>query len=613
MPFHPLPTALLCVALLPPLAAQAQLPDEDLIIVSGTRLEQTARETGSSVSVLTADDIEALGADFALDAIAAAPGVTINQNGPFGGAASVRIRGAGSEQTLVLIDGVPVNDASAPGGGFDFARLDTDNIERIEILKGPQSTLWGTDAIGGVVAITTKRPAAGSAISGFLEGGSFATVRGGASLAHGGERGSLRLAGTGIKTSGISKADEENGNSEDDGYEAATLSASGRFAVTPNAELNASVLYSDATADFDSFVFGAEGNVGDGDETSETQDLVTSIGFRNTLLDGRLTNQFQAGYTSIDRQNFSSGVPSFGAEGERTILRYQGTIDVAQGHTLAVGAEREETDANGDTTSITGLFALYEAKPIDALTLTAGVRNDDHERFGNETTARVAAAYTPTDSLTLRASWGQGFKAPTLFQTTFFCCGATAANGDLAAETSDAVDVGADWRQAEGKASAGITYFDQDTENLITFTFADGTYTNIAKATSRGVEVYGALALNSWLRVRADYAYIDAEDGAGTALPRVPKHSGDVLFTLSPDGPFGGTVLIRHNGEEETTSGTTLAGWTRVDATATYRLGDRVELYGRIENVTDETYQQVLGYGTPPVSGTLGIRLRSKG
>ncbi|MEL6416222.1 MAG: TonB-dependent receptor plug domain-containing protein, partial [Pseudomonadota bacterium] len=154
----------------------------DTVLVEGSRLNQTETEVGSSVTIITAEDIDALGFDFAADAIAAAPGVTVNSNGAFGGLASVRIRGAATGQTLVLIDGVPVNDPTSASGGFNFARVDTENIERIEVLKGPQSTLWGTDAIGGVVSITTKRPDEGLGGSAFAEYGSFNTFRGGASV-----------------------------------------------------------------------------------------------------------------------------------------------------------------------------------------------------------------------------------------------------------------------------------------------------------------------------------------------------------------------------------------------------------------------------------------------
>ena len=268
-------------------------------------------------------------------------------------------------------------------------------------------------------------------------------------------------------------------------------------------------------------------------------------------------------------------------------------------NTLAFGAEREESNANDDDTSIDGLFALYEFKPTEQLTLTGGLRVDDHERFGSETTGRVAAAFNPTDTLTLRASWGQGFKAPTIFQTTFFCCGATEPNADLQAETSEAFDIGVDFRSPDGKAEAGITYFDQHTENQINFSFAVGGYENIAEVESQGVELYGAYQFTDWLRVSADYAYIDAKDGDGNALVRLPEHSGDVTVSVDPDGPLSGALLVRYNGEEPNTDGTTLDSWTRVDVAGSYDLNERVELFGRIENLFDEEYQQILGYGTP--------------
>jgi vitamin B12 transporter len=210
--------------------------------------------------------------------------------------------------------------------------------------------------------------------------------------------------------------------------------------------------------------------------------------------------------------------------------------------------------------------------------------------------------------LTLRASWGEGFKAPTLFQTTFFCCGATGPNPDLKAETSDGWDVGADLRTADGRGALGITYFDQDTTNLITFGLG-GSYENIAEATSSGIEVSGSYALADWLGVELDYAYIDAEDGSGEALVRVPEHSGDLVLVLDPEGPFSGSVLLRYNGAESDPAGE-VDSWARVDVAGRYELGDAIELFARIENLFDEKYQQVLGYGTPGLSGYLGARLR---
>ncbi|NQY40789.1 MAG: TonB-dependent receptor [Henriciella sp.] len=589
--------------------AQDEQTDEttlDTVIVEGSRLNQTETEIGSSVTIITAEDIDALGFDFAVDAIAAAPGVTVNSNGAFGGQASVRIRGAATGQTLVLIDGIPVNDPTSPSGGFNFARVDTENIERIEVLKGPQSTLWGTDAIGGVVSITTKRPDQGLGGSAFAEYGSFNTFRGGASVGNANDAGDFRLAITGTSSDGVSKADENNGNTEDDAYEALTLSAKGGLNLGGDARLSANVLWTDAEAEFDSFVFGNQGNVGDGDELSETEELSANISLTGSLFEDRLENLLLIGYSDIDRQNFTNGIPSFGATGDRVLYRYQGTLGINETNTLAFGVEREETTSGDEDTSIDGLFALYEWQATDALTLTGGFRVDDHNTFGTETTGRVAAAYNPNVQLTLRASWGQGFKAPTLFQLSGG--GFAAPNPNLQPETSEAFDAGIDWRSKDGRFEAGITVFDSDIEDLISF--ASTGYFNEAQVKTRGIELAGRVVITDWLSVDANYAYIDAEDSNGNPLRRIPEHSGDIRFNIDPNGPFSGNVLVRHNGEEPNSATTEVDSWTRVDVTGSYDLNETVELFGRLENLFDEEYQQILGYGTPDLSGYVGVRLR---
>lgn len=583
----------------------------DTITVNGSRLDQTQTEIGSSVSVITNEDLEELGVDFALDAVATAPGVTINQNGAFGGSASVRIRGAASGQTLVLIDGIPVGDPTGTSGGYNFAYLDTDNIERIEVLKGPQSTLWGSDAIGGVVSITTKKPTEGLTGSAFGEYGSFNTLRGGAAISNANETGDFRIAATGLTTDGISKADEDNGNTEDDAYDSQTIAARGGLNLPNSVRLETSLLWSDAESEYDSYSGSAQGSVADGDEVTNSETLSGNITLKAPLFDGLLDNLVQFGYSDIERENRTNGVQSYFAEGDRVLYRYQGTLNINDANKLAFGAEREETSANDAESSIDSLFALYEFKPVEDLTLTGGVRVDDHDGFGSETTGRVAAAWAATDQLLVRASWGQGFKAPSIFQSTYICtfCGLTAPNPKLKPETSEAYDIGVEWRSADQRLMLGATVFDQDTENLIDFSYAAG-YDNIAFVESQGIELVGAYSVTEWLNVSANYTFIDAEDGDGNELTRLPENSANVTISLNPEGPFAGSVIVRHNGEEANTNGTDLDSWTRLDLTGSYDINEKVELYGRIENLFDEDYQQILGYGTPGTSGSLGIRLR---
>ena len=578
---------------------------QNTIIVEGSRLNQTATEIGSSVSIITAEDIDELGFDFAVDAIASAPGVTVNQNGSLGGLATVSIRGAATAQTLVLIDGIPVNDTSTVNGGFDFSRLDTANIERIEVLKGPQSTLWGTDAIGGVVSIITKDATPGLGGSGFAEIGSYNTFRGGASIGNANETGDFRLALTGSSSDGISKADENNGNDETDAYEALTLSAKGGLNFG-EARLAADILWSDSESEFDSFVSGAEGSIGDGDQVNRNEELSGNISFSAPLLDGRLENLFVAGYSEITRENFSGGAPSFSGDGDRSLIRYQGTLSINSANTLAFGAEREETTTEDEETSINGLFLLHELQANEKLTLTGGLRVDDHSSFGTETTARVAAAFNPSPQVTLRASWGQGFKAPTLLQLSGG--GFTLPNPELQPETSEAFDAGIEWRAPDGRADLSLTIFNADIRDQISF--ASTGYFNESKVDSTGLEITGRYDFADWVSVSGNYANIDSARTDGSRTFRVPEHSGDVQISLDPEGPFSGAVLVRYNGEEPNTDGTTLDSWTRVDVTGSYDLNETIELFGRIENLFDEEYQQILGYGTPDLSGSIGLRVR---
>jgi vitamin B12 transporter len=604
---------LLAVAALPPAAAAppadpAQAPAET-IIVTGTRLESPLDQVGTSISVITSEALERRGFQFVHDALATAPGVTINQNGAFGGVATVRIRGALSEQTLVLIDGVPVNDPTAPGGGYDFSRLDPTDIARIEILRGPQSTLWGSDAIGGVINVITRRPAVEDdiALSGFLEGGSFTSLRGGAALSGANTVGDYRVAVTGVRTQGISKADEADGNPERDGYDASTLNGRAGFNLPADARLEATLRRVEADTAIDGF--GFDTGVADSDENTITEEFSATLRFTMPLLEKRLQLMALAGWSDIDRQSFLEGEPTFGFAGQRSILRTQATYTLAERHRLAAGIEREDIEADGQTTSLTSLFGLYELMPVESLVLSFGARVDEHDVYGAETTSRFAANWSIIDSVSLRGSWGQGFKAPTLFQTAFFCCGATTPNTDLRPETSEAFDVGVEWRPF-GRGRVTLTYFEQDFDDLIDFSFVDGSYVNIAEATTRGVETAIGLSLTPLLGLNGSWSYIEARNGDGEPLSRVPEHSADVELVLTPTQRLTGSFAVRYNGEQADGFGT-IERFTRVDVAARYVVNELFDVYARIENAFDTDYQQVFGYGTPGLSFFVGFRGRA--
>jgi vitamin B12 transporter len=575
----------------------------DVIQITGTRIAQPLREVGSSIGVITADDIVLMGYRNAIDAIASVPGVTVNQNGSFGAVATVRIRGALSEQTLVLIDGVPVNDPTSPGGGFDFARLDTSNIEKIEVLKGNQSTLWGSDAIGGVVNIVTKR-ADNTSAKVFSEIGSFSTYRGGVEANIAKEGFSARLSFNGITSNGISKAEKKDGNNERDGFDSKTFSANTSLSLPHNATLLSSVLYNDSKLEYDGY--GVKTGVADSDVATETEEIAASMTLKIPLLNGLYENSFNMSYSDTERDYFSNGSPAYDYAGHRLLFRYQGTLNFNDKNRLAFGAEHETSQSGTDDNEIQGYFTLYEFKPLKATTLSAAVRIDDHDVYGSKTTTKFTAAWNPTVFATLRGSWGEGFKAPTIFQLTYFnpWSSKTQANKNLQPETSTSYDLGVDLNFEKAKIS--VTYFDQDTKNQIIY--ANGWYENESVVNSDGVEVSAQYDMLKILSISADYAYIDAKTGTNTQLLSVPKNSADFTISFKPSQRSSSSILVRYNGKEKNTNGN-VKSWTRVDVNTNYRITERLSAFAKVENLFDENYQQVYGYGTPGISGLVGVSL----
>ena len=575
----------------------------DEIVVEAFRLDTTASESGSSVWVVDNELIEQRGYVHMTDALTTVPGVTINQNGAFGGAASARIRGSSSDQTLVLIDGIMVNDVTSPGGGFDVGVMDVSNVERIEVLKGPQSTLWGSDAIGGVINIVSRRANDGlvAEISG--SGGSFGTHQYQGAVSGGNDVGDFRLSYYDFTSDGISKADENDGNTEDDSHDAQTLSFRAGLNLPADARLELNYRSTEADTEFDSFGFVT--GVEDGNERSESESTTTQVSLTIPTLDGRLQNTFRYADTEIDRQSFASGLPSFGAEGDRKIMQYQGTFLISDSQQISLGYEDEDTDNGNNDASNKGIYALYQVNPTEALTISMGLRKDDPEAYGDETVARISGAWQASENLGLRASWGEGFKVPTIFQTTFFCCGAAAPNPNLQPEESEAFDIGLDWQFEQGTLS--LTYFDQDTTNQINFSFAVGGYENLDEVDSKGMELAIQYGVTETLSTSVNITRIDSEDGNGNDLIRMPEITADLSLIWQPTARLNSAFAIVYNDDEKDSRGT-VDSWTRVDLSASYEVNNNLRLFARIENLFDEDYQQIFGYGTPERSGYVGLK-----
>jgi len=608
-------------AILSPLhIATAQAPDDaaafvnplteetDEIVVTGTRFATPLDQVGRSVSVVTAQEIDLRQQRFVFDALNAVPGVQVIRSGSFGAIASVSLRGLPSDQTLVVQDGVVLNDPASFGNGFNFANFDTADIERIEVLRGAQSALYGSDAIGGVVNIVTRDGREGFGGEAFVEGGSFGVFRGGASVLGGNDVASGRVTVSGMTARGFSSADEANGNTEDDGFDNISVSSKGRFQPSANLVFDAVVRYQDSRNEFDGF--SAADGAADADEIGETEEL-TAAGFAtHTAFDGMLENRVSVAYRQTDRLNTTEGATSFDAVGERVSYEYQATLRPADWISIIAGAEYDAQESDvavgfgGDQEiETTSGFGLVQVQPLPFITLNAGVRHDASPDFSDETTFSISSAVTiPQTGAILRGGYAEGFRAPTAGEFSF--------NPDLFAEFSEGWDIGLEQPLFGGATRLNITYFDQRIDDLIAFDLAAFTFVNIQTFSSKGVEVAFDTRLHDRLAVNLAYTYTDAENlSTGIAAGNQPYNRVALEILAQPTDRLSLSLGLNYNGEEEDTVNT-LDDFFLVNLRGAYALSSQLEVFARVENVTDADYQDNFGFGTAPLSAFGGVRAR---
>jgi len=594
-------------ALLP---ASAALAEDDPIVIVATGVEQSADEAGRAVTLVTRDEIEARQTVVLSDLLATGPGVSVTRNGGIGGFTGVRIRGAEAEQTLVLIDGVRVNDPSAPGGGFDFGNLLAGSIERVEVLRGPNSVAWGSQAIGGVVNVVTERPVDGLVVRGQAEYGSHEQFGASGSIAGGSDR--IQAAATAgyLATDGISQAAT---GTEADGYR--QFGATGRVSVelAPGLGADLRAYYAHSRLDLDGFPAFV---LADTDDYSEAQEIYAYAGLRAET--GPVRNRLSFTLADINRDNYEPALgtgASFFGRGRSERYAWQGDASLGSAARLVFGAEQEDSRFfDGSTRASQGITSLYgEAivTPVEMLTLTAGLRNDDHSGFGSHWSWSANAALRPAAGTLLHASYGDGFKAPTLFQRFSFY-----GTPELRPETAESYEVGARQELARG-LTLGAIWFHRETKQQIDFDPATFTYFNIARSRAEGVEVELLARPVTGLSLRGSYTHLDAENrspGAnlGKDLARRPRDMGSLSADYRfPAGPsIGATLLIVGDSFDDAANSVRLDGYALAGIRAAFPLTRRVELYGRIENLFDADYETVAGYGTPGRTAHAGLRLR---
>lgn len=636
---------LLSTSLLLPAQAEHSENSEENLLVTASRTPLPRQQTAASYTVIDAEDIALKQAVYVSDLLREVPGVAISRSGGAGKLTELRLRGAESDQVLVLIDGVEANDP-AQGARFDFANLLANDIERIEVIRGPQSALWGSDAMAGVINIITKSGSDtdNTQITGILEGGSFTTTQTGVGVSNRGSNYRFAFNSNYIRTDGTNVAEQGD---EDDGYENVTLNLRGGVNPLDNLDLSLSVRHTDSETEFDPAPFPAFVPA-DGDNVTDSTQTYAQGRAKLDLLSGHWQHIFGISYTDTDNDNFSNGARSTSTEGEKFKLHYQTNVFfdtpafADASHTLTFLVENEEEDfvQTGTATSFgdpnqqqeftnTGFVAEYRVSLFEQLFLSGSVRHDDNDVFDDATTYRTGIAYNfVATGTTLRGNYGTAVKNPTFSDRFGFSPNTFIGNPNLKPEKSKGWEVGIDQALFDDRAKVSITYFNdrlEDEINGFSFDSTLGGFTAVnvdGESRREGVEFSFNAMLTDQLDLTGAYTYIHATEADRTTgiqvreirRPRnIASLNGNYRFyneraNVNLGIDYHGEQTDRNFGTFPATV-VSLDDYILVNLAGQYELDSRFTLFGRIENLLDEDYRDVFGFNTPGIAAYAGIRV----
>jgi len=592
------------------------------IVVSATRAPTPVSQLGSSVTVITSEEIEARHQMQVIDVLRNVPGLSVVQTGARGGTVSIFIRGTENRHTLVLVDGVEFRDAAQTGANADLRNLTTDNIERIEVVRGSQSVLYGSDAIGGVVNIITKKGQKQPTGYVSLEAGAYSTKHGVAGGSFGNDHVTTSITVSGTETDGFSTAGEKDGNNEDDGYE--NKSAGLKINATPSQilDLNFNLHLSTSQQESDGFGYDIDGNsktLIDNLDTLDTDETTGRLEGIFHFLEDRWQMAVGGSYTSIERETYLQYGGEYDFKGTIRKFDIQNTFFVDDQNTIVAGVETEtETyEDNALEKRITN-NAIYLQEQFTAGNFAAamGIRYDEHDAFGGITTWRVAPTYTISATGTqIKGSVGTGFKAPSLYQLYgpdidygdwgYYVVG----NENLEPEESIGYDIGIEQPLFNKQLVIAVSWFWNDIDNLIDYNDTDNSvgYYNISGVQTQGIESSISWHPCDYFNMQLGYTYTDIETN-GEQLYRRPLHKGTADLNFYPIDNLQVNLNAIYVGERNDTS-EKLEAYTLVNLAASYQVCKNVKVYGRIENLLDEEYEEAAGYGTADLSAYAGVIL----
>ena len=615
-------------------AAVAAETEIEEILVSASLVPIEANRSANAITVIDSEQLKNRAALSVSDLLRDVPGLAVSRSGVQGSATQIRARGAEANHLLVLIDGVEANDPSQ-SDELNWGILAADDIERIEVIRGPQSSMRGSDAIAGVVNIITRSASEPFSANLFREAGSFSTQRSGFNI--GSKQGNfdIRLGVSDMQTDGenISRTGDEK-----DGYENTSINFKAGLQVSEAFRLSVAARHSEGMNEFDAD--------GDFDGFVEDQDRVSE--FRNSTMrlqadylsaDGRWQHKLVIAESSNDNEAFADGVLGNVTASTKDQYQYTGSMFWNNGaQRVSLLAEREEEDyqqrgplnwgmdPNQDRERDTDSLAIeYRGDLSDNLTFAASARSDDNSEFESASTYRVEAIYLVNNGLRLRTAYGTAVKNPTFserfgFYTNFI------GNPNLEPEESVSWELGIDKQMGELALSA--TLFDAELENEIdgfvydpaTFAYTSGNKEGLSQR--RGVELTASVAMSDSLAINAAYTYTDSTeaDTAGNYTDEVrrARHMGSLNLAWQAMDNLQINTNAQYNGSQTdvyfppwpTPAQTvTLDDYTLVNINANYSASDRLDIYLRLDNLLDDDYEEVFGYQTLGFAASLGLRL----
>ena len=610
----------------------------DEIVVTANKVEIPMYEIGNSVTVINREEIENSGKVTVLDILSEIPGISITQQGGPGKLASVFLRGANSNHTLVLIDGVEMNIPADPGNVYDFSSLTLSDVKRIEVLRGPQSTIYGSNALAGVIQIFTRKPTEVNKYFLNLEGGSYSTNS--ENIGTSGKVYNLSYLAnySRYNTQGFSSAAEKYGNTEKDGFDNNVISTKLGYQFSENISVDFFSRYTKAKADLDQDggKFGDDPNY-----TSDIEETLFKLRTGINMFEGKWNQSFSSSYLrnlrkykdEIDELHpMTSSYALY--DGSKLKFEWQNTIKVIDNHVIVAGVETEEERAKSEynsegiygpynslipTNSIrtSGVYAQDQIQTFNNCFLNLGGRYDNHEMFGSVFTYRISPVYIISATKTkLKATYGTGFKAPSLY----YLYDPTYGNSELNPEESTGWDAGLEQSLFNEKLSFDITYFNNSFDNLFGFDAVTYKAINIAKVETHGIEFVARTAAMKNLVISFNYTYTDTKDksenteDSGLPLLRRPKNKLALIINYAPFDKLNLNAEAIYYGERDDknyntfpTSRIILSDYTLLNLAMKYNFYDFLNVNLRFENILDKEYEDIFGYGTAGFSVYAGI------